>query len=438
MTKPGLHPVQAIGESHGLYGNYIGVTYVFEHALEAEILQRSVDKLLTELPHLNSRYVRKAHAVTLSKDRLVMQTRVCEGDAMDFAVIGDDIQERSSFIDEPSRKAVQKGRAPMMTVRLTAFESGCILGVAIHHILVDAAGVHMIMRRLADIYTALQNGAAVPPASLRAHLNVFDFGTNRSKAATVEVIKDAGQTLPMKLNGPVGGIMRGIIMYALDRITGNSRVVITLNADQVAQLKDTVLAESGEDWISTNVALCAHFLRIMARLMYGDKPQEAVRTAQLIDLRGRFFNEDMSEQNDFISNAILIYTDKGTFGGGIQDTPRGTLARFFKHRIAKVDGTFLRARLDLITDTLRHGHSYLGLELKDPMIALNNQSKMPVYGLAFGGQIPARVIPQDVGDNIMFFPTPDGGIEVYIRDIMNPSRQKKLLTEPWQKQIYDF
>lgn len=441
LTLPNndFHTVQAIGESHGLYGNYIGVAYVFEKALEATALQQALDALLAELPHLNSTYQRKEKAVKLSADRLMLETHTATGRAVDFAVIGKDLQERSAFIHEPSRKAVQAGRAPMMTIRQTDFDGGgSILGMAIHHILVDAAGFHKVMRRLAEIYTALCSGEAARPASLVTQLDVLSFGTHRTKTETLLALKEAGLSRPMKLTGPLGGFMRRIIIHALDRITGNKRVVIVLSAQDVARLKETVLEESGEDWVSTNVALSAHFLRIMARLMYGDKPQETVRVGQLIDLRGRFFKQDTETQEQFISNAILIHTDQGHFEGGIQSVPRGSLARFLKQGLGKIDGEFLRQRLNLITDTLRHGYSYVGLELKNPLIALNNQSKMPVYDLAFAGQTPARIIPQDVGDNIMFFPTPDGGIEVYIRDIMNPSRQEKLLTPDWQNEIYDF
>ena len=63
---------------------------------------------------------------------------------------------------------------------------------------------------------------------------------------------------------------------------------------------------------------------------------------------------------------------------------------------------------------------------------------MPVYDVSFGGQKPIRIYPQDVGDNIMFFPAPNGGIEVYIRDIVNPGGQQKLLTPEWQERIFDF
>ena len=63
---------------------------------------------------------------------------------------------------------------------------------------------------------------------------------------------------------------------------------------------------------------------------------------------------------------------------------------------------------------------------------------MPVYDGRFDGQKPTQIYPQDVGDNIMFFPAPDGGIDIYIRDIVNPQGQQKLLTPEWQERIFDF
>jgi hypothetical protein len=38
----------------------------------------------------------------------------------------------------------------------------------------------------------------------------------------------------------------------------------------------------------------------------------------------------------------------------------------------------------------------------------------------------------------MFFPANDGGIDIYIRDIVNPRKQDKLLTPEWQAQVYAF
>ena len=63
---------------------------------------------------------------------------------------------------------------------------------------------------------------------------------------------------------------------------------------------------------------------------------------------------------------------------------------------------------------------------------------MPIYDIQFDGQKPLRIYPQDVGDNIMFFPAPDDGVEIYIRDIVNPGAQTKLLEPQWQNMIFDI
>jgi len=305
-------------------------------------------------------------------------------------------------------------------------------------VLVDAAGFHRLARRLAEIYTARQQGTDLPDTQLTNRLDVFEFGTDRSKTETLTALAEAELPKPVKIKGMIGGVIRSAIIRELDKLSLNSRIVIAMNAVNIARLKQTVLIESGEDWISTNMALSAHFTRIMARLIYGEKPREEVQIGQLLDLRSRYFETSRETQAEFIGNAILIHTETARFPGGLQNTSRAALARFFKRSLTRVNADYLQQRLDLISDGLRHGYNYPGLDLKNPMIALNNQSKMPVYDLAFGTQIPLRVIPQDVGDNIMFFPTPDGGVEIYIRDILKPERQEKLLTREWQDRIFDF
>ena len=70
------------------------------------------------------------------------------------------------------------------------------------------------------------------------------------------------------------------------------------------------------------------------------------------------------------------------------------------------------------------------------MMCVNNQSKMRVYDIFFDGAKPQRIIPQDVGDNIMFFPMPCGGVEVYLRDVQDGSRTKLLYEPYWRNRIY--
>jgi hypothetical protein len=434
-----IEKISPIDLNHALYGNFIGLKYVFESKLDPQVLQQAIMQLLQQYPALAGRYDKRSSAVIKRGPAPKLVVQNTKNDLSELARIGTAPAERASYLQEPSRRDVLSGRAPLAVFYLTNSESaGCIFGMGGSHMLMDAAGFHKTLKRLAELYSAIKAGAALPQTPLVAKLGLFDFGTQRSKAETLNALRLQGAPKPIPITGPLGGFTKSMIIRAMEKIAKNAPVAIHFTSQDVRQLKAVVQAESGEPWISTNAALCAHFSRLIARLSYGEDLQTSVQLGYLIDLRGRYFEAENGAQKDFIGNAILIHIDTAEFSQGLQNMPRGALARYYKSRAARTDAGDVRARLDLLADCLRHGYTNPGLDLKKPIIALNNQSKFEVYDVSFAGHVPQRVIPQDVGDNIMFFPAGGGGIDIYIRDIVNPHHQKRLLTREWHDQIFDF
>ena len=418
MGASETHSVSPIDENHGLYGNFIGLQYVFKDRLDAQVLARSVEELIKQLPALSGRYNAKTGAVLPSQNTVTLN-----------------VQHHS----EPKRRDVLRGRAPLSIFSLTESKDGTVFGMAMSHMLTDAAGFHVVMRHLGDIYSALKAGKPAPEFPFATQLEVFEFGTKRSKPETLARLKQRGLPKPIPIKGFLGRFIKSLIIKAMDKsLSENPPISTHFMPDDVARLKQTVLAESGEDWVSTNMALCAHFTSLIAKLSYGDDMKTEMQIGQLLDLRNRYFEADSKSQSQFVGNAILIHIEKAAFHDGLQNTSRGALARYFKQRQAKTDAADVKDRLDLLADCLRHGFTNPELDVKNPIISLNNQSKMPVYDVRFDGQKPTQIYPQDVGDNIMFFPAPDGGIDIYIRDIVNPQGQQKLLTPEWQERIFDF
>lgn len=439
-----IHAVSPIDENHLLYGNFIGLQYVFDNGLDVETLSQSVSELVSQFPALGGTYDAEFGEVTSSPKAkslslyppaplAVHSVRSTLKEALNLS-------EPPRFVSQPKRRDVLRGKAPLSTFTLTTFEGGgMIFGVAISHLLTDAAGYHLMMQHLAKIYTARQSGEAPPDFPFATHLDVFEFGTERPKAEILNTLKQRGLPKPIPIKGLVGGFIKSLIIKAMDKsLSGNPPIAIHFSPDDVTRLKQTVLAESGEDWISTNVALCAHFTSIMAKLSYGDDLKHNMQIGQLLDLRNRYFEADSKSQSAYVGNAILIHIENAAFPKGLQKTSRGDLAQYFKQRQAKTDAYDIKNRLDLLADCLRYGYTNPELDVKNPIISLNNQSKMAVYDLSFGGQYPSRIYPQDVGDNIMFFPAANGGIDIHIRDIVNPLRQRDLLTSDWQTIIFDF
>ncbi|WP_026941979.1 acyltransferase [Hellea balneolensis] len=435
MIEASIHSVSPIDENHLLYGNYIGLQYAFTDGLDADILAKSVAVLISQFPALSGRYQAKHGTLRLS-DQPVSLTYETHPHNLNETLLK---SGRPNFVHEPRRKDVLNGRALLSTFTLTTFnDGGMIFGVAISHVLTDAAGYHLILRHFGDIYTAISLGNERPEFVFHTALNAFKFGNSRSKQKCLADLKRRALPKPMPIKGIMGGLVKTLIIKAMDKsLSHNQPVKIHFTAEEISRLKKTVLAESGEDWISTNTALSAHFTSVIAKLSYGDDLKNEIQIGQLLDLRNRYFQDTSYVQAQYVGNAILIHIDKTVFPKGLQNTSRGALARYFKQRQAKTTATDVKDRLDLLADCLAHGYTNPELDVKQPIISLNNQSKMPVYDVNFSGQRPARIYPQDVGDNIMFFPAYDGGIEVYIRDLVNPGGQQKLLSPEWQNHIYN-
>jgi len=411
--------VSPIDENHGLYGNFIGLQYVFAEGLDTKVLGKAVAELTRQFPALSGRYAVKSSEVIPSLESVTLTAQ-------------------APF--EPKRRDVLRGKAALSTFTLMQHDDGgATFRMAVSHLLTDAAGFHSLMGHLGDIYSAIKARKPAPVFPFVTQLSVFEFGTQRSKAETLSTLKQRGLPKPIPIKGLLDGFIKSLIIKAMDKsLRENAPISLHFTPDDVARLKQTVLTESGEDWISTNVALCAHFTSIIAKLSYGDDIKTEMQIGQLLDLRNRYFEIDAKAQSQYVGNAILIHIDKAAFPDGLQNTSRGALARYFKARQARTDVSDIKTRLDLLADCLRHGYTNAELDVKNPIISLNNQSKMPVYDVRFDGQTPTRIYPQDVGDNIMFFPTPDGGIDIHIRDIVNPMGQQKLLTPEWQEQIFNF
>jgi len=146
--------------------------------LDTELLARAVSELISQFPALSERYDAKSGVVLPSPDPVKIKTR--------------------NYI-EPKRRDVLRGKAPLFTASLTKSEDGTCLGMAISHLLTDAAGYHMIMRHLGDIYSALISGHAAPKYPFATQLEAFQFGTEQSKSETLNQLKKRGLPKPIPM-----------------------------------------------------------------------------------------------------------------------------------------------------------------------------------------------------------------------------------------------
>ena len=142
-----------------LYGNYIGVVYVFEHKLDERALAEAWRVLQKQFPPLASRYDRRSQSLVALEHFIDVEFRSEPSHFSDHVNDTDFDILRTFFVEEPDRKMAESGQAPMSTLTLTDLtEGGAILGFAVAHCVTDAGGFNRLARQLADNYNAIRAG----------------------------------------------------------------------------------------------------------------------------------------------------------------------------------------------------------------------------------------------------------------------------------------
>jgi len=432
------YPLSLLAENYVLYASSIGVQYVFEGKIDLELFKHGLRSFLSEFPALSGFADFKNRCIAPSPHGVPIKVvRDFPGHANKYGDVGEIQRNRTDFVFEPERRDVVNGKANLFTVQITYFsEGGSIVGITLNHAMGDATGHHLVAHRLADHIQSVQKTAKITGSQLNPLLpDIFGFGTQRNKASTFSALKTAKMSKPLKVKGPSGRLFYKLIALTLDKAKRSPRELFYFTQEDIALLKDNVAKESGLDWVSTNMALGAHLCATFSPILFGKKPAKKVQLSNLFNMRNRYFSPEDRRQNRYCGNAMYIHVHRADFDNGIQNANRGAIARALQEGFETVNTEKVKLEMDLVVDCLRHGYTYPNLDAMKPLIGINNQSKIPAYGVDFGAGELLRVIPQDVGDNILLFPGKDGGIEVYLRHSLKP-KKTALLKEPfWTEKI---
>ena len=433
---PGIridHPLEMLDRNYIWNASSIGVQYVFESMVDAERLITSLQALLREIPALAGRTDFEQMCIT-EKGAGVPFEQVFDypGAASDYSDMHQVQRNRSDFVIEPKRQQVEKGTGALMAVKLTHFAAGgCILGVTINHVLMDATGVHLVMKRWSQLFQGKNQGT-----ELLYGRTLFRFGGSHNPPQLHSRLKQLNLAVPPNFNTLWGKLIKFVMFFALDRAKKMDRELFHFSPEQVERIKQQVTQESGEPWLSTNVAMGAHLAKIMLDLQFGQRKIDVLQLTNILSLRGKINPDQQDLHSRFAGNAMYVMVSPTALNKRACDIERGEFARILKRAFNEADADFIRERMDAVVDCLENGYAYPGFNLLKPIIGLNNQSKIDVYGVDFGAGELQRVIPQDVGDNILMFPAKDGGIDVYLRNILSAKQQKLLLSKPWDDRLY--
>jgi len=432
------YPLNLLAENYVLYASSIGVQYVFEKTVDLELFKSALQQFLEEFPALSGVANFKTWQVERSEKGVPIQIeKEYPGGAKDHATIGKTQGQRWNFVNEPARSQVEKGKGNLFAIKITNFqEGGCIVGLTMNHALSDATGHHLIAHRFSDYFKAVQNGQAVGGTPLVPLLAELQFGTKRTKKETLAALKANKVKKPLKVKGFPWTLVKKLITSTLDGAKRKDREIIHYSAAHLDKLKEKVKEESGLNWVSTNLAVGAHICEVMGQIQFGKKPAKQVQISNLFNMRNRYFNQEDERQKRYCGNAMYIHNVLHDFPEGMQHAGRGAIAKKVKTTFDAVSTESVKRNMDLVVDCLKYDYTYPGLDAMKPIMGINNQSKIPAYGVDFGAGELLRVIPQDVGDHILMFGDKEGGMEVYLRDVFKAKNTKRILEAEWQDRFY--
>jgi len=100
------HSISPIDENHGLYGNFIGLQYIFERPLKTEVLAKAVAELVNQFPALSGHYNPKSGEAVYSDTAISLKHQQSPRAIKDILASS----ERPEYVEQPDRRAVLKGR----------------------------------------------------------------------------------------------------------------------------------------------------------------------------------------------------------------------------------------------------------------------------------------------------------------------------------------
>jgi Transferase family len=401
-------------------------TWVFDVNVDANALKHGLARLLDAYPILCGRVAAgKSIEWTETGVPVIEETDASLG-VRDFGPTRTDVT-RFGYRHSPT--LIRRGRAPLMTVKLTRLRDGCVLAICCSHACLDGNGFYSMARNLS-------RATAGKPFSRP----VFDRPPTRSKLRSrAEVARDAQQTAWHRFT------MLDTVRYALARPRLLDRSFVAhFSPSTLQRCKDELVRGSGCDRLSTNSALLAHVAHCVVTLL-GLDANSSFALSAAVDQRGRV----AALADDFAGNAVSV---AATSPIPARASPADIAVRLHK-RLEPILGRpspELESIARLTAEVVGHRLPYSTIPVsgmlgrRPKLFYTNSFSKFPVYDVDFGEASrpvrPVRAIPHNLGDPIVLWPAPPsaGGVELYFSGTLARAVERLGKDDQWWAELHSF
>jgi len=381
------------------YPMVIRGTWIFDKQLEVNILKAGLKKLLNYYPTLCGRMKNKT-SINLTNDGVPF-TEVDESDLSlkDVNKIKKPIKHFSTEI-KPSK--IIRGLGPLMSIKITKLNDGCVLGIQCSHMCMDGDSYYTMVYnwgqicKKEDFTKPLLNQSLMPTSE------------NISKE---EVIKDAYEERWMKISK---WSLLKLLPKFISGILQERTDAFYFSADSLNKLKQKIIAEN-DFTCSTNTALSAFITKMCMGLFKHDENTK-YKQVTVANIRNRL----EGIPSNFVGNAsTFVTTPPFSADASIDKIAKiihQTIEPIRKTPSPEVKKTMLMSLNNMKYKLLIFPFDFTKLHSKKPtLIHINNFSKLHIYDIDFGFSKPVSVIPHDLGDQILIWPAhpKKGGVEVY-------------------------
>jgi hypothetical protein len=374
-------------------------TWVFDARLDANALKHGLSRLLDAYPILCGR---------AAGSRIEWRDGgVPFGEAADTSLgvadFGPTRVDAARFAHRVSPALIRRGLAPLLTVKLTHLRDGCVLAICCSHACLDGNGFYSMARNLSRATT----GRPFPAPT-------FDRPARSQPRSRRQVARAARAAGWHRLNA------LDVIRFAIARPGLHDRAFVAhFSPAALERCKRALASASACDTLSTNSALLAQVAHCVAALLgLGDGTSFSV--SFLVDQRERV----QSLAADFARNAVSAVATSSISARASAAEIAARLHERLEPVLARPSEE-LEATASLTAEVAAHLLPYssiplAGLPRRRPTLFYTNSfAKFPVYDLDFGDAArpirPVRVIPHNLGDQIVVWPAPPsvGGVELY-------------------------
>ncbi|CAL9655535.1 acyltransferase [Streptomyces sp. Tu 3180] len=371
-------------------------TFYYRRRLDTEALRESLLRTLVHYPLLTGRLERDADrglSVVCNDAGAVFAESHLDRPMPDYGPgrpAGDDLRR---YVHSVNPFRVVGHDTPLLAVKVTHLRGGSVLGVTVNHSLVDGSGCLDFLLHWSRTHRGLDHPA---PSHDRALVDGLAAGT------------------PPAPDDPQYTVVTGRGKFGfLWRVNARARRVRTLttrfSSAEVLALRDTARAGAGGTRVSSGDALSAHVWRVLGALR--DRAPEATeRLGLVVGLRAA-----LSERlpHGYWGNAVSN-TTAALPARALREEPLARTASAVREALDRVTLRRIREETAFLEAQRRAGRtnrvlSRMALDAFEGTVALNNVSRLPMYGIDLGAgrpfwfEYPATPIPWTV----LITPTPD-------------------------------